>query len=206
MNLWEILIFSVLTGFLGCTPKNKPTDKQRVFGKRTIIAAGPKLCTHIDPILNLPHDISLMMYQDTGNLNTAFRLDGKITHLYIGGEDTYFDSAIITGYNVKVFPGDSCRGEVLCDKDTTIIFEAFKSATHHDAEDIDLGMLKHDEGILAKLLRDCPCEGSEEKPLSLLIDVTYKITRQTRFEDGRNTEYEIDGICQFCFPCRLIDI
>ncbi|NND31900.1 MAG: hypothetical protein HKN76_04860, partial [Saprospiraceae bacterium] len=82
----------------------------------------------------------------------------------------------------------------------------FISTEHHDAEDLDLRMSKHDGGILAKLLRDCPCEGSEEKPLSLLINVTYKITRQTRFENNGSTEYEIDGICQFCFPCRLIHI
>ncbi|NND35364.1 MAG: hypothetical protein HKN76_22445, partial [Saprospiraceae bacterium] len=127
MNLWKLLTFSVFVLFLGCTPKAKLTDKQRVFGKRTIIAAGPKTCSHIDPILNLPQDIGLVMYQDTGNLNTAFRLDGKINQLYIGREVSYFDSAIITGYDVKVFPGDSCRGEVFCEKDTAFIFEAFIS-------------------------------------------------------------------------------
>ena len=199
MTYHKILFYLLAILILGCESEPGPTDKMKIFGRRTLIAAGPKICIHQDPLMPFEHDIGLIMYQDTANLNTAFRLAGSVTPLYIGGEKSFQDSALITGYQVKLFPGDSCKGEFLCSKDTTFTFHAFKKSEQNDLGNFEMGMAKHDNGVLGKLIRSCPCESSVEEPLSLSIHVNYLIHRKIIYDNGNLQENLIAGNCQSAF-------
>ncbi len=199
-----LMLFPAMSWTQSPATAPEPTDKQKVFPGRTIVAVGAKDCSNLDnsdPTLII--DMTMLMLRDFENHNTAVEMAGYICEIIIGNDVwTIVDSAVVTGYEVDIFHGSKCQGDAICHSDTSWIFKAFEPAEINESEMVFLDMTRHDGGVMANLFEQCPCEGTREKALSRRTIVNYKMYR-SRTELGQTETREFEGYCTFCEPCQL---